>query len=51
MNRIRNEKDNITTDMEEIKRVIRSYFKNLYFTKFENLKEMENFLDKYHIPN
>ena len=51
MNRIRNEKDNITSDMEEIQRIIRSCCKNLYYTKFENLKEMENFLDKYHIPN
>ena len=36
--------------MEEIQRIIRSYFKNLYSTKLENLKEMNNFLDRYHIP-
>ena len=36
--------------MEEIQRIIRSYFKNLYSTKLENLKKMDNFLDKYHLP-
>ena len=42
--------EDIATDMEEIQRIIRSYFKNLYSTKLENLKEMDNFLDKYHLP-
>ena len=51
INKIRNEKGDITTDMEEIQRIIRSYFKNLNCTKLENLKEMDNFLDKYHLPN
>ena len=48
INKIRNEIGDITTDMEEIQRIIRSYFKNLYSTKLENLKD--NFLDKYHLP-
>ena len=34
----------------EIQRIIRSYYKNLYSTKLENVKEMDNFLDRYHIP-
>ncbi|KAL6031029.1 hypothetical protein STEG23_025141 [Scotinomys teguina] len=50
INRIRNEKGDITLDNEEIQRIIRSYFKNLYSTKLENLKEMDNFLNRYHIP-
>ena len=50
INKIRNEKGDITTDTEKIQRNIRSYFKNLYSTKLENLKEMDNFLDKYHLP-
>ena len=49
INKIRNEKRDIPTDLKEIQRIIRPYFKNLYFTKLENLKEMENFLDSYHI--
>ena len=51
MNKIRNEKGDITTDTEEIWRIIRSYYENPYFTKLENVKEMNNFLDRYHIPN
>ena len=31
-------------------KIIRSYFKNLYCTKLENLKEMNNFPERYHIP-
>ena len=50
MNRIRNEKGDITTDTEEIQRIIRSYYKILYATKLENVKELNTFLDKYHIP-
>ena len=29
--------------------IIRSYFKNLWSTKLENLKEMDSFLVKFHI--
>ena len=36
--------------MEEIKIIIKSYFENLYSTKLENLKEMNNFLVKYQLP-
>jgi hypothetical protein len=40
----------MTTEMEEIQKTIRSYYKSLYATKLENLDEMDGFLDKYHIP-
>ena len=40
----------ITTDTEEIQKIFRSYLENLYSTKLENLKEMDNFLDRYHLP-
>jgi hypothetical protein len=36
-NKIRNGKRNITTETEEIKKLIRSYYKRLYSTKLENL--------------
>ncbi|KAL6083441.1 hypothetical protein STEG23_018678, partial [Scotinomys teguina] len=45
INKIRNEIGDITTDNEEIQRIIRTYFKNLYSTKLENLEEMDKFLD------
>ncbi|KAL6045330.1 hypothetical protein STEG23_032568 [Scotinomys teguina] len=49
INKIRNEIGVITTDNKEIQRIIRSYFKNLYSTKLENLEGMDKFLDRYHI--
>ncbi|KAL6091544.1 hypothetical protein STEG23_024167 [Scotinomys teguina] len=49
INKIRNEIGDIKTDNDEIQRIIRSYFKNLYSTKLENLEEMDKFLDRYHI--
>jgi hypothetical protein len=39
INKIRNEKG----EAEEIKHIIRSYFKSLYSTNLENLDEMDNF--------
>ncbi|EGW13367.1 Retrovirus-related Pol polyprotein LINE-1 [Cricetulus griseus] len=35
---------------EEIQRVIRSYFENLYSTKLGNLMEKDIFLDRYQLP-
>jgi hypothetical protein len=39
INKIRNENGDVTTNTEEIERIIRSYFKSLYSTKPENLSE------------
>jgi hypothetical protein len=50
VNKIRNEKEDITTDPEEIKNAIRSFYKRIYSTKLENLDEMDKFLDKYQVP-
>jgi hypothetical protein len=33
--------------MKKIQRIIRNYFDKLYTSKFENLKEMDKFLDTY----
>ena len=44
INKIRNEKEHITRESEEIQ--IRSYYKRLYSTKLENLNKMEIFLYK-----
>jgi hypothetical protein len=49
INKIKNEKGDITTDPEEIRNTIRSYYKSLYSTKFKNLDEMDKSLDRYHI--
>jgi hypothetical protein len=50
INKIRNEKGDITTDPEEIQNTIRSFYKRLYSTKLENLDEMDKFLDSYQVP-
>jgi hypothetical protein len=49
INKIRNEKGNITTDPEEIQNTIRSFNKRLYSTKLENLYEMDKFLNRYQV--
>jgi hypothetical protein len=50
INKIKNEKGDITTEPEEIQNIIRSYYKRLYSTKVENLDEMDKFLDRYQVP-
>jgi hypothetical protein len=48
INKIRNAKGEIvTTNTTEIQGTIRDYFENLYSNKFENLEEMDKFLDTY----
>jgi hypothetical protein len=44
INKIRNEKRDITTDAEEIQNTIRSFYKRLYSTKLENWDVMDKFL-------
>jgi hypothetical protein len=46
-NKIRNTKREITTNTMEIQGIIRDYFEKLYSNKFENLEEMDKFLDTY----
>ena len=50
INTIRNERGEITTDTTEIKRILRNYYEELYAKKFENLGEMDTFLEKYNLP-
>lgn len=38
------------TDMKRNQRIISTYFKNLYFSKLENLKEINEILDMYDLP-
>jgi hypothetical protein len=45
INKITNEKGDITTESEEIQKIIRPYYKRLNSKKLENLDEMDNFLD------
>ena len=40
INKIRNEKGEVTTDKAETQRIIRDYYEKLYGNKMDNLKEM-----------
>jgi hypothetical protein len=40
----------ITTNTMEVQEIIRHYFENLSSKKFENLEEIDNFLDTYDHP-
>ena len=47
INKIRNEKGEITTDTAEIQRIIRDYYKQLCANKMDNHEEMDKFLEMY----
>jgi hypothetical protein len=49
ISKIRNAKREIT-NATEIQEIIRDYFGSLYSNKFENLEEMDRFLDTYDHP-
>ena len=47
INRIRNEKGEVTTDTAEIQRTMSDYYKQLYANKMDNWEEMDKFLEKH----
>ena len=49
INKIRNEKGEVTADNAEIQRIISDY-NELYGNKMDNLEEMDRFLEKFNIP-
>ena len=50
IHKIRNEKEEVTTDNAEIQRIIRDYYEQLYGHKMGNLEEMDRFLEKFNLP-
>ena len=50
INTIRNERGEIATDTTEIQRIVRNYYGELHVKKFDNLGEMDKFLETYNLP-
>ena len=50
INKIINEKREVTMDITEIQRIIRDYYMQLFANKMENLEEMDKFLEKHNFP-
>ena len=50
INKIKNERGEITTNTTEIKTIITEYYEQLYANKIGNLEEMDKFLNRYTPP-
>ena len=50
INKIRNEKGELTMDTAEKQNIIRDYYRQLYANKMDNLEEMDKFLESYKLP-
>ena len=50
INRIRDDKREVTTDTAEIQRIMRDYHKQLYANKMDSKEEMDKFLEKHNLP-
>ena len=50
INKIRNEKGEITTYSTEMQRIMRDYCKQLYVNEMDNLEERDKFLERYNLP-
>ena len=50
ISKIRYEKGEIKTNITEIQRIIRDYYKQLYANIAGNLEEMDKFLEKHNLP-
>ena len=51
MNTIRNGRAETTTDTTEIQRIVRNYYEEMYAKKFENMVEMNHYLETYNLAN
>ena len=50
INKIMNEKGEITTNTKEIQTILKTYYEQLYANKLGNLEEMDTFLENHKLP-
>ena len=50
INKIRNEKAEVTTNTTEKQKAVRDYQEQLYANKRDNLEEMDKLLESYNLP-
>uniref|UniRef100_A0A8P0P9X3 RNA-directed DNA polymerase n=1 Tax=Canis lupus familiaris TaxID=9615 RepID=A0A8P0P9X3_CANLF len=50
INKIMNEKGEITTNTKEIQTILKTYYEQLYANKLGNLEEMDTFLESHKLP-
>ena len=50
MNKIRNEKEEVTMDTTDIQKIIRDYYEQIYANKMDNLEEMDKYWERYNLP-
>ena len=50
INKIMNEKGEITTNTKEIQTILKTYYEELYANKLGNLEEMDAFLESHKLP-
>ena len=50
ISKIRNEKREVTSDIAEIQKIMRDYYKQLFDNKMDNLEEMDTSLEKLNLP-
>ena len=50
INKIRNERGEITTDTKETQRIVRKYYEQVHANELDNLDEMDKFLETYNPP-
>ena len=50
INKIRNEKGEVTSDNAEKQKIIKDYYEQLYGNKMDKLEKMDKFLEKFNLP-